>query len=92
MAGVPGQVREAVGREDVVDVPHLADAAQVLAVRRDDAGRLLAAVLQGVQPQVGEVRCLRVTVDADDAAHDSCGPEAIIRMRIRHGRCAHARE
>src|SRR5450432_3268232 len=72
----PGQVREAIGREDVVDVPHLAHVAQVVAIRRDDAGRFLAAMLQGIQPEVREVRRLRMSVDSDDAAHGSCGREA----------------
>ena len=71
--GEARQVRQAIGREDVVDVPHLAHVAQMVAVGRDDAGGLLAAVLQGVEAEVGEVRGLRVSVDADDAAHGSCG-------------------
>ena len=66
---VPGQVLQAVGGEDVVDVPHLADDAQLVAVGRDDAGRLLAAVLERVQAEVGEVRRLRVSVDSNDPAH-----------------------
>ena len=52
------QRREHVGVEDVRDEPHLAVDVERLAVGRDDAGRLLAAVLQRVQAEVGVVRRL----------------------------------
>ncbi|MGX1171095.1 hypothetical protein AB7M16_007361 [Bradyrhizobium sp. USDA 372] len=38
------------------------------AVVGDDAGGLLAAVLQGVKAERGDGRRIRVTVDAEDAA------------------------
>ena len=41
---------------------------ELLAVARDDAGRLLPAVLQRVQAEVGHVRGLGVAEDAEDAA------------------------
>ena len=41
---------------------------ELLAVARDDAGRLLPAVLQRVQAEVRDVRGLGVPVDAEDAA------------------------
>ena len=69
MAAWPGRSVEPVGGEDVVDVAHLPHAAQLVAVGGDDAGRLLPAVLEGVQAEVGEVRRFRVSEDADDPAH-----------------------
>ena len=50
-------------------LPHLAHEAQVLTVAGDDARRFLPAVLKRVQPEVGEVRCLRVPEDTYDSAH-----------------------
>ena len=38
------------------------------ALGRADARALLAAVLEGVEPEVGDVRRLGVAVDAEDAA------------------------
>src|SRR5262249_57903700 len=67
-----GQCRQA----DLVE--HLRDEAELLlgrdpaAVTDGDAGRLLAAVLQRVQREVGEPRDVAVRrVDAEDAAHQS---------------------
>ena len=54
--------------ERVRDVAHLARGAEPLAVARDDAGALLPAVLEGVQPEIGEVGRLGMVVDAEDAA------------------------
>ena len=54
--------------ERVGDVPHRARRAHALAVGRDDAGAFLPTVLQGVQPEVGEVGRLGVPEDAEDAA------------------------
>ena len=42
---------------------------ELSAVGRDDARALLTAVLERVQPEVGELGRLRVAVDAEDAAH-----------------------
>ena len=41
---------------------------ELLSVEGDDAGRLLAAVLQRVQPERGQRRRLRVPPNAEDAA------------------------
>ena len=55
-------------REDVVDEAHPLLDAQALAVARDDARRLLPAVLLGVEAEVGEVGRFRVAEDAEEAA------------------------
>ena len=62
-AGQPGLI------EDVGDVAHLADRVHRAAIDAHDTGRLLAAVLKGVQAQIGEVGRLLVIVDADYPAH-----------------------
>jgi hypothetical protein len=54
--GAALQPREHVRREDVRDEPHLAVDVEALAVGGDDPGRLLAAVLERVEPEVGVVR------------------------------------
>src|SRR5207302_7716538 len=54
--------------EDVGHQPHTLFPMELLAVVGDDAGAFLAAVLQGVQAEIGEVRCLLVPVHADDGA------------------------
>jgi hypothetical protein len=41
---------------------------EVLAVRGDDTGRLLAAVLEGEEAMVDDAGRLRVAVDGKDAA------------------------
>jgi hypothetical protein len=41
---------------------------QTFTVGGDDAATLLAAVLQGIEPQIGQVGRLGVTVDPEDAA------------------------
>jgi hypothetical protein len=41
---------------------------KALAVESDDAGRLLAAMLEGVKAERGKGRGIRVIVDAEDAA------------------------
>ena len=69
MAAMPGQVLQPVGGEDVVDVAHLAHGAQLVAVGRDDARRLLPAVLKRVQAEVREICRFRVSVDSNDPAH-----------------------
>ena len=65
---VPGQRVEPLVREDVVHQAHALLEPEPLAVARRDARRLLAAVLQGVETEVGEVRGLGVAEDAEDAA------------------------
>ena len=64
----PRQVPELLLAERVLDEPHGAVREELLPVARDDAGRLLAAVLEGVEPEVGEVGGLGVAVDGEDAA------------------------
>ncbi len=52
-------------------IPHQPEPAlgmEPLAVERDDARRLLAAMLQRVQPERGERRRLRVADDSEHAA------------------------
>ena len=62
------QLRELVLGEGVLHEPHRAVRVELLAVGRDDAGRLLPAVLQRVQPEVGHVGGFGVVEDAEDAA------------------------
>jgi hypothetical protein len=54
--------------EHVADEAHRAVDEVLLAVRGRDARALLAAVLERVEPEVGEVRRFGVSVDAEDAA------------------------
>ena len=54
--------------EIVADQADVALDAELLAVEGDDAGRLLAAVLQRVQAERGQRRRLRMAEDAEDAA------------------------
>ena len=54
--------------EDVADQAEVAVGVELLAVEADDAGGLLAAVLQGVQPQRGVRRGVGMAEDAEDAA------------------------
>jgi hypothetical protein len=64
-AGEPGE-RPLVER--VGDVAHRPGGAEPLTVACDDSRALLAAMLQGVQPQVREVGRLCVVVNAENAA------------------------
>ena len=54
--------------EVVADEAQPALGMEALAVERDDAGRLLAAVLQGVQAERGDGGGVRMAEDAEDAA------------------------
>ena len=54
--------------EHVLHQAHRAVGEELMPVAGDDAGRLLTAMLERVQPQVGEVGRLAVAVDADHAA------------------------
>ena len=65
---VAGQRVEPLLREHVVHQAHALLEPDPLAVARRDARRLLAAVLQRVEPHVGEVRGLGVAEDAEEAA------------------------
>src|SRR5438093_4913851 len=49
-------------------MPYCLFQCELLTVIRDDAGAFLAAVLKGVQAEIGEVRCFLVPVHADDGA------------------------
>ena len=65
-----GQPAELLLGEHLRDEAHVAKRHQVPVVGDRDAGRLLAAVLEGHQPEVGEARHVAVgSVDAEDAAH-----------------------
>ena len=57
--------------EDIDDVSHASVEAEVLAVARGYAGALLAAVLQSVQAEVGEVGRFSVPVNSEDSTHGS---------------------
>ena len=69
MARWPGSWLELALGEDVGDEALLLPLMEAVTVGGDDAGRLLPAMLQRVQPEVGDVRGLGMAVDADDAAH-----------------------
>ena len=70
----PREARQHLVREDLGDVPHAALDVHALAVPGADAGALLAAMLQRVEAEVGEVRRVVRVVDAEDAAHDPFAP------------------
>src|SRR5262245_56537080 len=63
--GAPGQPGKALLLKDVVDVPHPALGAQPRAVRGNYPGRLLAAVLQRVQAEIGQPRRFLVAENAE---------------------------
>src|SRR5262249_2145672 len=64
---VPGQRLERALVERLGDVPHGARDAHLLAVGARDAGAFLAAMLEGVQPEVREIGCFGVPEDAENA-------------------------
>ena len=63
-----GQAGEPCFVEDVRDVSHLLLDGHALARPRDDSGGLLPPVLHRIEPEVRQVRGVRVTVDAEDPA------------------------
>ena len=66
---VPVERRELELVEDLADQAHVLDDRDHLAVARGDPGRLLAAVLERVEPEVGELRDRPARrIDAEDAA------------------------
>ena len=77
----PGSARQLVLREGVLHEAHRAVGVELLAVGGDDAGRLLPAVLERVQPEVGEVGRLGVAEDAEDAAHARASVAPAARRR-----------
>src|SRR5260370_7092225 len=56
------------GIENVGDQSHPAMRNERLAVGRDDAGRLLPPMLQRVEAEIYQVRCLGMAIDAEDTA------------------------
>ena len=68
MAMWPGKRLEAALVERVGDVAHRARNAHLLAVGGRDAGALLAAMLQRVEAEIGQVGGFGMAEDAEDAA------------------------
>ena len=68
MARVPGQALETLPAEHVGDPAHAALDVEGLAVGGGDAGRLLAAVLERVEAEVGDVGGLGVVPDPEEPA------------------------
>ena len=64
----PDQTLEHVASEYLGNQAHPAMHTELSAVTGDNAGALLPPVLQGVQPQVGEVGRLGIAEDSEDAA------------------------
>ena len=64
----PRQLGQLLLGEGVLHEPHRPVRVELLAVARDDAGRLLPAVLQRVQAEVGHVGRFGMVEDAEDAA------------------------
>ncbi len=61
------QLRQDGGCEDVGDMAHGFDAADFPAIAGGDARALLAAMLQGEQAEVAELRRFRIPVDRKNA-------------------------
>jgi hypothetical protein len=62
---VPGEADESVFSEDVSNQAHRFVEVKASTIRRDNAGGLLAAMLELMQPEVGELGSFRVGVDCD---------------------------
>jgi hypothetical protein len=54
--------------KDLVHVAHASLAGHGLAVRNSDAGAFLPPVLEGIEAQVRQFGCLRVTTNREDPA------------------------
>ena len=65
---VAGELGEHVVGEDFRDQAHALDVGEMLAVGGGDAGRFLAAMLQGVEAEIGLAGGVGMAVDGDDAA------------------------
>ena len=80
---VAGELGEHVVGEDFGDQAHALDVGQMLAVGGGDAGRLLAAMLQGVEAEIGLARGVGMAVDGDDAAFfaELVGVVAVARLQ-----------
>src|SRR5580698_10257862 len=63
-----GKIRQLLLREGVLNEPHRPMCEEASSVARDDAGRLLTTMLQGVKAQVGQVGGFGVPKDAEHAA------------------------
>ena len=50
-------------------------------IHRDDTSRLLAAVLEAVEPQIGDARCVGNACYADDAAHSGISLPCVEELR-----------
>jgi hypothetical protein len=69
--GLAGQALELGLGEDLGDQPHPDVGLELAPPGGHDAGGLLAAVLEGEEAEVGQLRGLRMVGDAEDAAHSS---------------------
>ena len=58
------------GAKDIGDMAHPPVLVKLSAVAGDQPRAFLAAVLQRVQTEVGQVGCLGVPEDTEDSAHD----------------------
>jgi hypothetical protein len=84
--GVAGQpVDHLASRERVADQAEAALGVKALAVERDDAGGLLAAMLKRVQAECGDGRSVRVTEYAEYTALFA----QPVRIKIEDGGFAH---
>ena len=73
IAGVPDgqfarQLVQHIGREDIRDMTHLADAMDFAPVGGCDARAFLSPVLQSIQSEIGEICRFGVAVDGENAA------------------------
>jgi hypothetical protein len=62
------QVMQHVPAKNLRDQAHAMVLVKITAIARDDAGALLAPMLQGVKPVVGQFRGIRVPENAEDTA------------------------
>jgi hypothetical protein len=62
-------VAQTIFGEDLADMAHLAHPVQLLAVTGNDASRFLPPMLERVQPEIGELRRLRVSKDSNYTTH-----------------------
>src|SRR2546425_333490 len=60
------ELRDDARLKNFFDLAHRAVHVQLFAIARNDARRLLATMLEGVEAKVGEVGCFGVAEDAED--------------------------
>src|SRR5689334_6994543 len=65
---MPGQVLKRLLIERVGHMPHSSHGPDPCTIRRDNAGALLTAMLQRIQPEISKVGGLRVSENAENAA------------------------